>query len=518
MILCKGIISNIKVSASALLVIIAVGLSACAPAPNDSTATAEATVPISPLYISSKQVSTDCGVEATPAPFPGFADRPNAKLGRIPPPVVGYLAIGADRPMVETDKDRVSPGYVLIEPTQLMPAYLVNNEKEVVASFENDYFSFTQLLPDGGRFASSSSYDETFAERGGQRGCIEEYGTDGSLTWRVRLASEDYIHHHDAVQLDNGNVLALVWERVSTDFVVALGRNPEHVAEDGDFWFEGVVEVNPITAEIVWEWSSRHHLIQDFDAGKPNYGVVADHPELLDINVIYLNADGSVNSDWIHFNAIDYNAELDQIVMSSPDLNEIYVIDHSVNPYEAQGNVGGRYGKGGDYLYRWGNPQDYGRGTQEDRRLYNQHDVHWIDPGLSGAGNLIIFNNGDGRVRPYSTVIEFTPEMNPDGSYVLNEGEAYGPEEMIWEYDPTPETDERFFSFFISGAQRLPNGNTLVTQGAGAKLREVTADGEIVWEYGYKDETDAPHMLFRAYRFPADHPAIVGILEQNAEH
>ena len=521
MILGKVILSRLKAAASVLSATMIIGVSACVPAPDNSAemvaAASVVSEPAAPLYISSKHASTDCGVEATPAPFPGFADRPNAKLGRIPPPMIGYLAIGADRPMVETDKDRVSPGYVLIEPAQRMPAYLVNNDKEVVASFENDYFSFTQLLPDGGRFASSSSYDETFAERGGQRGCIEEYGTDGSLTWRVRLASEDYIHHHDAVQLDNGNVLALVWERVSTDFVVALGRNPEHVAEDGEFWFEGVVEVNPITAEIVWEWSSRHHLIQDFDAGKPNYGVVADHPELLDINVIYLNADGSVNSDWIHFNAIDYNAELDQIVMSSPDLNEIYVIDHSVNPYEAQGNVGGRYGKGGDYLYRWGNPQNYGRGTPEDRRLYNQHDVHWIDPGLSGAGNLIIFNNGDGRVRPYSTVIEFTPEMNPDGSYALNEGEAYGLEKMVWEYDPDPETDERFFSFFISSAQRLPNGNTLIAQGAGAKVREVTAQGEIVWEYAYKDETDAPHMLFRAYRFPADHPAVVGILEQNAD-
>jgi hypothetical protein len=183
----------------------------------------------------------------------------------------------------------------------------------------------------------------------------------------------------------------------------------------------------------------------------------------------------------------------------------VYVIDHGTTPYESQGPAG-------DFLYRWGNPQNYDRGTEDDQKLFHQHDVHWINPGLPGAGNLMIFNNGDGQRRPYSTVVEFSPQVNADGTYVLNEGEAYGPEELVWEYNPPEE--EKFLSFFISGAQRLPNGNTLVNQGAGAKVREVTTDGEIVWDYAYEDETDAPHMLFRAYRFPEDHPAIVGILEQ----
>lgn len=421
--------------------------------------------------------------------------------------LASWQAVGAGRPIAETDAERVSPGYVLIEPGYRKPAYLINNDKEVVASFENDYFSFTQLQADGSRLASSNLYSDVFQDGGGNRGCVEEYAADGSLNWRIRLATDDYIHHHDVVKLENGNVLALVWERVSVEQAVWLGRNPDHVAENGNFWFDGIVEVNPITAEIVWEWSMRHHLIQDFDAGKPNYGVVADHPELLDINAIHFNRDGGVEDDWTHVNALDYNSNLDQIIFSSNYLSEVYVIDHSTTPYEAQRS-------GGDFLYRWGNAENYDRGTAEDRMLFNQHDVQWIKAGLPGAGNIMIFNNGDGKLRPHTSVVEFSTPVNDDGSYALDAGGAYGPKDLAWEYAPTDE--DIFFSWFISGTQRLANGNTLVNHGASARVREVTPGGEIVWEYAYDDGAEGPHMLFRANRFPADHPAVAAIIESGS--
>ena len=120
---------------------------------------------------------------------------------------------------------------------------------------------------------------------------------DGSLVWRLALASDDYIHHHDVQKLANGNLLAASWERVSTDEAIALGRKPEHFAENGDFWFDGFVEVNLLTAEIVWEWSIKNHLIQDFDPNMSNYGVVADNPGKLDSNAIDFNRDGSVDPE-----------------------------------------------------------------------------------------------------------------------------------------------------------------------------------------------------------------------------
>jgi hypothetical protein len=492
-------------------------LVACAPAVDHPASQDEAAAPEkpAPMYLSTKQVSTDCGIDFVPDPPPGFAHRPGAELEDMPDAIAGWQAIGADRPIAETVSEKVSPGYVLIEPGFRKQRLLVNNDKDVVATFASDYFGFTQLMPDGTRLVSGNVFSDQFNEGGGNRGCIEEYAADGSLNWRFRLESDDYIHHHDVVKLDNGNILAVVWERVSNDKAIALGRNPEHVSENGNFWFDGIIEVNPATAEIVWEWSARHHLVQDFDPGKPNYGVIADNPERLDINAFKFDRDGSVSDDWTHVNALDYNADLDQIIFSSNYLSEVYVIDHSTTPYEAQGGSGGRYGKGGNFLYRWGRTENYDRGTAEDRALFNQHDVQWIRPGLPGAGNILIFNNGDGKLRPHSSVVEIAPAMNEDGSYVLGDDGAYGPTELAWEYAPTDETI--FFSWFISGAQRLANGNTLVNHGADAKVREVTPEGEIVWEYQYDDGAAGPHMLFRANKYPPDHPAVQAILGQNGD-
>lgn len=449
-----------------------------------------------------------------PAPPPGFAEAPGVPIKELPERIAGFLAIGAERTQVETDDARVSEGYVLIEPGSVKKSFLVNNAKEVVATFAGDkYIGFSQLLPNGNRFASSHGRSEVFEHGGGNRGCLEEFSPDGTLLWRMSLNTDNYIHHHDAVKLPNGNVLAIVWERVSTDEAISQGRNPENVADSGDFWYDGVIEVNPDTFEIVWEWSARHHMVQDFDAGKPNYGVVADHPERLDINMVYRSPrDGSISADWTHVNAMDYNPVLDQILLSSNYMSEIWIIDHSTTAYESAGHTGGRYGKGGDFLYRWGNPANYDRGTQDDQMLYSQHDAQWIDPGLPGAGHILIFNNGNGKLRPYSTLVEFSAEPNAAGSYDLPDGKTYGPAELVWEYNPEP--PKRFFSFFISGAQRLANGNTLIDQGAGAKVREVTPSGEIVWEYAYTDAAEGAHMLFRANRYPASHPAIQALLSQ----
>jgi len=164
-------------------------------------------MPAAPLYISSKLVSTDCGVAMTSPPPPGFADVPGEELAEMPEMLAKWQTVGAERTLAETDAERASPGYVLIEPGYRKPAYLINNDKEVVASFENDYFGFTQLQADGSRFSSRNMYSDVFMEGGGNRGCLEEYAADGSLAWRLRLATDDYIHHHDAVKLPNGNTL-----------------------------------------------------------------------------------------------------------------------------------------------------------------------------------------------------------------------------------------------------------------------------------------------------------------------
>ena len=259
--------------------------------PNDSAANGVAAR--RPIYVSRMTVTSDCGVENMPSSSNGFAGPVGTEVSEMPEETVKRLAIGADREPVKTDSDRVSPGYVLIEPGAVKQSFLINEDKEIVATFEGDYYpSHSQLLPNGNRLVSSNGRPKGFPRGGGGKtGCIEEYTSAGELVWRMNLNADNYINHHDVVKLDNGNVLTLIWEKVTADEAVSQGRDPEHVAEDGEFWYDGVIEVNPYTLDVVWEWSIRHHMIQDFDQGKSNFGVVADHPERLDINVFLQDPD-----------------------------------------------------------------------------------------------------------------------------------------------------------------------------------------------------------------------------------
>lgn len=506
----------VRVNYSALLLLASMTLVvvACTPPVDNGAATvavAGTPEPKKPKFRSEKTISSICKVDDPPSGFPGFKEAPGTPMKEMPPPIAAIMSVGADRPMVETDATRAAPGYTLVEPFTEKHSFLINNEREIVATLVNRHSPMlTEILPNGHRIVESNRYSDRFADAGGYTGCLEEYDEHGKLLWQLNLASDEYTAHHDFARLPNGNILTITWESVSADEAISQGRDPETVPENGDFWYDGVIEIDPYKAEIVWEWSVRHHMIQDFDSSKQNYGVVADHPELWDINKYVPSfVTGNISADWAHFNAIDYNAELDQILLSSNFHGEFYVIDHGLTPYEAADHHGGRHGKGGDILYRWGNPANYNRGSKEDRKLWGQHDVQWIRDGLNGAGNILLFNNG-GQDRPWSTVMEITPPMNADGSYQLNAGAAYGPQDATWTYDPEP--PEKFFSFFVSGVQRLLNGNTLINQGAGAKLREVTAAGEIVWEYRYTDYDVPPDGMFRANKYPADHPGVLKII------
>ena len=117
------------------------------------------------------------------------------------------------------------------------------------------------------------------------------------------------------------------------------------------------------------------YAIRSYYASKPNYGVVASHPELLDLNYPpVVLGDG----DWNHVNGIDYDPVHDWIVLSARSQDEIYVIDHSTTTAEAAGHTGGARGKGGDILYRWGNPEAYQAGTAANQQLFGQHDPRFV--------------------------------------------------------------------------------------------------------------------------------------------
>ncbi len=235
------------------------------------------------------------------------------------------------------------------------------------------------------------------------------------------------------------------------------------------------------------------------------------------------------DADWMHTNAIDYNAELDQIVISVRRFDEAWVIDHSTTTAEAASSEGGRGGRGGDLLYRWGNPSAYGMGSAEDRILVGQHDVQWVESGMLGAGSFMAFNNGNGRLGgDYSSIEEWWPSITEKGQYVIEASSAFAPSQSTWSY--SAETPSDFYSSFISGVQRLPNGNTLICSGEKGEVFEINAAGEIVWQWDCDlvppdevKEGEEPkkginkNALFRVTRIAPDHPGLEALRANGAE-
>ena len=321
-------------------------------------------------------------------------------------------------------------------------------------------------------------------EAGGVGGAFEVLNWDGELIWEYELSNDDYQHHHDVEPLPNGNILMIAWEKKTATEAYSAGRTSLNGNPLNQMWSSAIFEIahdGNGGGEVVWEWHLWDHLIQDADPNDENYGVVKDHPELFDINVgsIGVGGPGGANADWMHINAIHYHPEWDQIVISSRYQSEIFVIDHSTTTEEAAGHTGGSYGKGGDFLYRWGNPKNYNRGSEIDQILKEQHSINWIPNGYPGEGNFILFNNYSNGFGPLgeSSVLEFVPPVDNDGNYFIEEDQPFGPDSYIWFYDIN------IFSPFQGGAFRLPNGNTLITDCDSAYILEVTESGNIVWEY-----------------------------------
>ncbi len=373
-------------------------------------------------------------------------------------------------------------GYTLFAPLGKLETHLIDMAGSVVHSWKSMHEPANSafLLPSGDLLRSAKSKDNPrFGNRGPSGGRVELFDWEGKQLWDFVYSSDQHHQHHDITPLPNGNVLLIAWEYKSVDEAVAVGRKPELISEDG-FWPDKIVEVKqtgPTVGEVVWEWHMWDHLIQDADPTKANYGDVAAHPELVDVN---LNA--RTRSDWMHTNGVAYNAELDQIILCIHSFGEFFVIDHSTTTQEADGHAGGRAGRGGDILYRWGNPANYRAGQDSDRKLFGQHDARWIRSGRPGSGHILVFNNG--RARPdgdYSSVDEIVPPVNSDGSYRIAPGTAFEPSDPVWSYVAASKMD--FFSSFISGADRMPNGNTLICAGALGDFFEVTSEGKKVWRY-----------------------------------
>lgn len=393
-------------------------------------------------------------------------------------------------------------GYTLFAPEFSKYTYLINNNKKIVHWWKSDY---TDCL---GHYLTENGYlvrmclprpNPTFMS-GGVSGRVETFDNESNLVWEFEYTTDEYCLHHDIEPLPNGNILMIAWEYKTYNEAIAAGRNPEKLSDA--LWPDHIIEVKPMGStgyEIVWEWHLWDHLIQDYDPSKDNYGVVEDHPELIDLNY------GGSNRDWTHFNSLDFNEEFDQILISIHNFNEIWIIDHSTTTAEAAGHSGGNGGKGGDILYRWGNPITYRAGDINDQKFIGQHYAQWVESGCPGEGNILVFNNG-GRNRGYSSADEIVLPVDEYGNYFFTPGTAYEPDEQIWIY--TADDPNDLYSMLMSSAQRLPNGNTLICSAIQGWLLEVTPEKNVVWEYTNILPTPLINTVFKAHRYPTDYPGI----------
>ena len=405
------------------------------------------------------------------------------------------------------------PGYTLFTPNSSTNTYLIDNCGYLVNQWSTSIRPGVSayLLEDGSLLRTGKTSNPVFSQ-GGVGGKVQRFDWNGSLIWDYIFSSNSYCQHHDIEYLPNGNILILATEVKSQAECIAAGRDSTLLIE-GQLWPEFIVEVRPIgidSGEIVWEWHSWDHLVQNHDSTKANYQPTINYPGLFDVN--YSNNGG--RADWMHVNSIDYNSDLDQIVLSCKDWSELWVIDHSTTTAEAASDLGGNNGKGGNLIYRWGNPATYG-GTGA-KVLEDQHDVHWIEASNPDSGKIMIFNNG--RNRGWSSVDIIDPPVDAFGNYQFTNN-SYGPSNLHWTYMDT--IAPIFYAFRISGAHQLSNGNIMICAGTSGHLFEVDSMKNIVWEYinpvlnsGIATQGQTPGLLqntvFRAYRYAEDYAGFNG--------
>ncbi len=415
--------------------------------------------------------------------------------------------------LLYSEPEKVSEGYLLFVPLGSQNAYLIDNCGLIVnqwAFTKTSVYSGCYLLEDGSVLNLTNDYPYGYK---GSESCIERRSWNDELIWEYCIDSEVGEFHSDMHILPNGNVLILMQEYFSVEEAILSGVNPSLLKNN--YNLEAVLELKPLgidSAEIVWQWRMKDHLIQEFDESKDNYGIIAEHPRKYDANLF---------EDFTHFNSIDYNESLDQIVVSSWNDHEIYIIDHSTTIEEAAESSGGKYGYGGDFLFRWGNPSNYG--VEKEQRLLGQHNPRWIPEDFERFGGMLsIYNNRYeellGNNLEKSAVVVINPDLDRDGVYEM-EGSNFLPES--YEY-VLPNTGAviggPMFSNLMSGAVVQPNGNIVTCEAEKGRLTEFDEDGKVVWMYqcpiGYyyifAQGTRANSQVYKVEKYKADYPGLLG--------
>ena len=435
--------------------------------------------------------------------------------------IVGDILPGAD--------DRAFEGYTLVHDgafggQNANRIYLTDMYGETVHRWEPERYqpegSVAYLLENGLLLRTVSSHHWLHSGNYpvGAAGTVQLLDWDSNVVWEYQMdVPGKHVMHHDVDYMPNGNILAIAYTGFSPEEARSMGWDGVFPADADTIWFDKVVELQPNlddgSTEIVWQWNSWDHFVQDKFPGRANYGDVESAVGKIDVNYLREGYVLFLRGQMHHVNSVDYNPELDQIVLSSAAYGELWFIDHGTTMAEAAGDSGGRYGRGGDLIYRWGNPLTTRSGTLDEATLFWQHDARWITEGLPGAGNLLVYNNGtqrrlDGTFDPelgmdfensYTDLLEVRLPMRADGSYDIGREP-----ELVWSWNL--DASEDYFSPFMSGWDRMPNGNTIFVNGHNKQVIEVTPAGERVLDYLVPENG----RKYRVYKYPVDYSGLAG--------
>jgi hypothetical protein len=342
--------------------------------------------------------------------------------------------------------------------------------------------AYSAYLIPGDTLVRSYSYTASGGmSGGGVTGAVQKVTWNGTVAWDFQYNSSTYTLHHDICPMPNGNVLMIAYELKTVAEATQAGATSTVSIKS-----EKLIEVQPTgptTGTIVWEWHLWDHLCQNANAAKDNYVTsITSNPQLLNIN--YLNPSNNDKSDRWHMNGVDYNPALDQIVVSMHFMNSVFVIDHSTTTAQAVGHTGGNSGKGGDFLYRWGNPASYG--VTATAKFNVIHDAHWISSDNPNYPSYLCGYNNQGGTGNKTAITIWNPPYNGN-NYTLVTDSAFAPSNYAYQFTTT------FTANNEGNSQQLPNGNMLINNAFGA-VYEINSAGTQLWT---KASTSSSH----AYRY-----------------
>jgi len=363
----------------------------------------------------------------------------------------------------------------------------------------------------------------------------------------------------------NGEGGDVIWYWTFTDHMVTT--DPDNRAATGSWT----------------DWSGRISM-PPVDVGAGNTAGIRANPQLLDVHGMHYTVPDGPRPDYQHCNSFDYDEATGYIAINAKAANEFFVIDHdgtfdldaatnnpgtAANGYDTNAVGAEARTTDGDFKYRFGNPGNYYSGApagfynEGDMEMYGTHDIQWIwdyhwrppMPGdnwaaptaefaLQGAGNFLMFDNGCYNPRMAgSKILEVNPYISDRDAYdnsgfVETDYVDPGPlainaptpalsrrDQVVWAYGGGGTGPSDFYSSYISGTTRMPNGNTIICSGANSHFFEVEAGAEgnmnandVVWEYIVPLEDDGEFLTtfenrsgtFRFHRFSSSHPALVG--------